>query len=454
MHDPASTTSPTRLGPRHSLLLGSLTFGLFFGAGNLIFPVTLGLRAGDHVVPAALGFLVAAVGLPILGLVASALAGTASLRELAARVGPRFAIGFTAALYLTIGPCFAIPRTATVSYEMAFGATFTGGAAAVALGVFSAVFFLVALWAALHPGRLMDVVGRWLTPLFLLLLTALLVVAFTRTSGPVPGALDAYATQPVARGVLDGYNTMDALASLAFAILILDQTRRLGVRSRGAMAREIGRAGIWAGAAMAAVYVALAVLGATSTGFVPRDENGAVALSIVATHHLGPVGRALAAAIMLVACLKTTIGLISACAEAFHEMAPAVSSTRRWAVLFAGVSFLVANAGLATIITVSVPVLTFLYPLAICLIVLGLLHRWVHRRPWAHRLPVLVAALASGLALLAQHAPATMAGRGASAVGEWLPGFDLGFGWVLPSVLALVVGMLVPARRRRDGGGA
>lgn len=440
MPNPMPTPSPAaRLDLRSSLLLGSLLFGLFFGAGNLIFPVTLGLQSGRQVLWAVLGFLVAAVGLPIVGVVASALARTSSLHELASRVAPWFGVVFTCALYLTIGPFFAIPRTATVSFEMAFGTHLTGSGKSLALLVFSAVFFALALLAAIRPGKLLDYVGRWLTPVFLVLLGVLLVVALLHPSAPMPAAAGPYAAHAGVQGVLDGYNTMDALASLAFALVVIEAVRGLGITSPGRIAAEVGRAGVWAAIAMGVIYAALAVLGAQATGVVARDANGAAALSAVAQRSFGSVGLVLAALIMLVACLKTAIGLLTACAEMFTVMFPHSVGQRGWAVLFALVSFGLANVGLKTIISASIPVLTLLYPLAITMILLGLLDHWVRNKPWAYRLSMLFAGIVSALAVAATWWP------GAASVGGVLPGFALGFGWIIPALVGLGIGLALPS---------
>ncbi|MEL4506034.1 branched-chain amino acid transport system II carrier protein [Luteococcus sp. H138] len=444
----STTASDAHLSTRQSLLLGSLLFGLFFGAGNLIFPISMGLAAGSAVLAATAGFLVAAVGLPILGVVASAMAGTASLHELASRVAPWFGVLFTCALYLTIGPFFAIPRTATVSYEMAFGGTMSDGVGRWALAGFTAVFFAVALAAAIRPGKLLDYVGKWLTPVFLVLLGLLLVVALLGSGSPAPAATGPYASHAASQGVLDGYNTMDALASLAFAIVVIEAVRRMGVTQPRRIAVEVGRAGVVAGVAMCVIYAALAFLGARSTHVVARDANGAVALSRVASESFGGVGHLLAALIMGVACLKTCIGLLTACAEMFATMFPRSLSHRGWAVVFALVSFAVANVGLDTIIKAAVPVLVLLYPLAISMIVLGLLDPWVRHRPWAYRLMMLGAGVVSLLFLLATQSgvPAGLASA-AGAAGGVLPGFTLGFGWILPALVGLGAGMALPRQR-------
>lgn len=443
-----SQPSP-RLSWRHSLVLASLTFGLFFGAGNLIFPITLGVQSGSAVWAAAAGFLVTAVGLPILGVIGSAMSGTSGLRELASRVGPRFAIVFTAALYLTIGPFFAIPRTATVSFEMAFGEALSGAGKQAALAAFTIVYFAVVLVAAMRPGKLMDYVGKFLTPVFLVLLGTLIVVAFVRLSGgSLPAPTETYAHSPGAVGALDGYNTMDALASLAFAVVLLEAVRGLGVTQPRRVAAELTRAGIIAAVGMGAIYSCLAVLGANAHGLVEREENGAVALAAIADYAFGPPGHILAALTMLAACVKTAIGLVAACVETFSDLAPGRLSARAWAIAFTAVSLVLANVGLDAIISAAVPVLQLLYPLAIVLIFLGLVDKVVRGRRLAHLLPMLGAGVVSVLSFLAA-LPERLAGIPgvAARVGEVLPGFEWGIGWLLPAAVGLLVGLVADRRK-------
>lgn len=467
-----------RLRPSHTLLLGSLVFGLFFGAGNLIFPVQLGREAGQAAWPATLGFLLTAVGLPVLGIMASARAGASSLFTMTRPLSRRFAVVFTCALYLTIGPLFAIPRTATVSFEI--GVRPLVGEGRGWLVAFAAVFFLVTALVALRPGRLMDVVGRYLTPVFLVLLSVLVGAAFvapmSTTRTPPVAPCDGHA---LSAGLVDGYNTMDALAALAFAIVLVDATRRLGVTSPRRTAVELGKAGLVGGAAMAVVYGSLAYLGATSAGAVSGADNGGVVLAAAARHYFGAAGQYLIAAIVLLACLKTAIGLTAACAEMFDGLVGArdarvVEETgdtgvgaesaathgggryRWWMIAFVAVSFAIATLGLETIIGISLPVLMFLYPLAIVLVITGLAWEHVAHRRVIPRTALAFTAAAAFFDLLAAlpegpaaH-PAVRALTGAAE--RVLPGYALGFGWVSPALVGLVVGVALHVLLRRRTG--
>ncbi|MBO3130108.1 branched-chain amino acid transport system II carrier protein [Dermatophilus congolensis] len=440
------TNQPSRsLSTGNSLLVGSLLFGLFFGAGNLIFPVQLGRDAAGATPAATAGFLITAVGLPIIGVIASALSRSSSMLQMTSNVSRWYAVAFTCALYLTIGPLFAVPRTATVSFEVGFASYLPEGSEHLWLAVFTIVFFTLTGLAAIRPGRLIDWVGRYLTPVFLVLLLAVIAAAVIFPMGPVEGAPnEKYAQNAAAVGFIDGYATMDALASLAFAIVIIEAIHRLGVTSPGRVAAETAKAGIYSMIAMTVIYAALAYIGATSLHLLPTAKNGGTVLAAVSSHYFGPAGTVLIAAIVLAACLKTSIGLVTACAEMFSTMFPTVLGHKGWTILFTVFSAGVANIGLASIVKISVPVLLFLYPLAITAIILGLLTPWLEGRALAAQLMTAftaVAALFDMIKALEFPIPGKDAlVNFASAV---LPGYDLGFGWALPALVGLAAGFAI-----------
>ena len=282
-----------KLSFNQNLLVGSLLFGLFFGAGNLIFPVQMGQMAGSHTIPATVGFLITGVGLPVLGIVASALTQSSSLFDMARPVSSWYAILFTCLLYLTIGPLFAIPRTATVAFEVGIRPFIAKEQLSLGLFVFSLIFFILTLYYSLRPSRILDWIGRYLTPVFLVLLSVLLIAVFVRPMGEISEYQPQgdYAVRPFFTGCLDGYNTMDALASLAFAIVIISNIQNLGVKNPRSIAAETCKSGIFCVIGMAAIYGALAYMGATSLGSVSRADNGGIILSLVSNHYFGLIGR-------------------------------------------------------------------------------------------------------------------------------------------------------------------
>lgn len=448
--------SDLRTVPKHTaLLIGLMIFGLFFGAGNLIFPVELGRLAGHSAPITGAGFLVTAVGIPIVAIISSAVSGCSSVHGMTSRVSPHYATIFTCLLYLTIGPAFAIPRTATVSYEVGVAPFIQGHGPA--LPIFTIVFFAMTLVAALKPGKLMDWVGRYLTPLFLALLAILIVATLIH---PMPTVANRppqppYDHQPFMHGFLHGYNTMDALASLAFAIVIIEAINQRGLTGRRDVTHITIRAGLVATIPLTLVYVSLAWLGRTSALVVPNAANGGVVLAGVSRHYYGTAGQVLIAAIVLVACLKTAIGLVVACAEIFRRMFPAGPSVRSWVVIFSVASAIIANAGLTTIIAWSTPVLMFLYPLAITAIILGLLDPWLGASRLPHRIMTGCVALAALPDLVRALPIQGSETRAITHVADMvLPWASDGLGWGLPAVIGLAAGWgasLIVGRPRRWG---
>ena len=438
-----------KLDVRSNLLIGSLLFGLFFGAGNLIFPVHLGQSAGENTLSATIGFLLTGVGLPIIGVVASALSRSESLYEMAKPVSKTYGIFFTCALYLTIGPLFAIPRTATVAFEVGLTAFVTEANLPLALFVFSLLFFAATLFYALRPGRILDWVGRYLTPAFVGLLSILIIATVVRPMGnPVNyPALGNYSTQPLFTGIIDGYNTMDALASLAFAIIIISNIEKLGVTDPKRKAIETLKSGIVCLVGMGVIYSALAYMGATSLGSVEAGANGGIILASVSKHYFGLFGQVLLAAIVLVACLKTAIGLITACGQMFSEMFPNSLSYNQYAIAFTFVSFAIANFGLETIIQLSLPVLMFLYPLAIVLIILSLLNPVIKKQKTVYQWTIGLTVFAALFDFI-NDLPKSVKEKGVlseiiQVATYYLPGFENGFGWILPSIFGFIVGVIM-----------
>lgn len=439
-----------------NILIAALLFGLFFGAGNIIFPVHMGQLAGANSLKATIGFLITGVGLPILGVIASALSQSDSLFDMARPVSKQYSILFTCILYLTIGPLFAIPRTATVAFEVGLIPFISNSYIRLGLLIFSAVFFIITLYYSLRPARILDWVGRYLTPLFVVLLSILLLATFIKPMGQVSSyeAQGNYVDRPLFTGILDGYNTMDALASLAFAIIIISNIEKLGVKNPKKIAKETAKSGLLCALGMGLIYGSLAYMGASSLASVGRAGNGGAILSMVSDHYFGFMGKLLLAAIVTVACLKTAIGLITSCAQMFSEMFPRSISYNKYAVIFTSFSFAIANFGLEKIIKLSIPVLMFLYPLAITLIILSLLAPVIKRQTDIYRwtsLLTLIAALFDFFNALPEGIKASpIISYMISLADSFLPGYDYGFGWLVPAFVGFIIGFIIWRIRQKQ----
>ena len=424
---------------RELLLVGFTLFSMFFGAGNLIFPPGVGAQAGSLTWFAMVGMAVSAVGLPVLGVVAVARAG--GLSALGDRVHPVFSKVFAIAAYLAIGPCLAIPRTASTSFEMAVP-PFVGPEAPIWAFqlLYSVVFFALALLIALRPEKLTDRLGKIMCPILIMLIVITFIQCLTHAfSGYGPAQSEAYAAAPVVTGFLAGYQTMDTIAALAFGIIISLNIRARGVEDDRAVVRGTVKAWCVAGVMLLVIYAMLAHIGALSGGAYPGATNGATVLTNIVSGLFGWMGSALLAAIFVVACFNVCVGLISSCGEFFHTQFPRFSY-RVWATLFAGVSLLIANAGLDAILRVSVPILSTLYPVAIVLILLSLVHRWLGRAELVYPVAILFTGVASVLYVLVD---IHLIPVGVAEVLKGLPLASGGLGWILPAGAGVLVGIVL-----------
>ncbi|MFC6324179.1 branched-chain amino acid transport system II carrier protein [Companilactobacillus baiquanensis] len=432
----------SKLSWRDLLFIGSMLFGLFFGAGNLIFPVFLGQQAGNKVILAVIGFLIAGIGLPLLGVAGMGMTRSDNVFELAQKVNRPYAYGFTILLYLTIGPFFATPRLATSSFQMGIVPFISDGNEKLVLIIFSVIFFLVAWFFARKPSKLMTYVGKWLTPMFLVLLGILIIVALVKPMGSFSFAANkAYVKNPIFSGFTEGYNTMDALASLAFGTIVVEAIKNLGITEPTQIAKDTIKSGIISVVLMGAIYSLLAFIGTMSLGQFARAENGGITLAQIFNYYFGSFGSVLLALIVIIACLKTAIGLISAFGESMHDMFPRISY--KILIIFASiVPCVFANVGLTNIIKYSTPVLMFIYPLAIVLILLAVLSPIFGDSRWIYGMTTLFTLIPAALSG-AVSMPKNLQVAGFIKMNDYLPLSNMGLSWVVPAAIGLALGYCI-----------
>ncbi|MHA6493357.1 branched-chain amino acid transport system II carrier protein [Pseudomonas borbori] len=420
----------TRLKGSDLLALGFMTFALFLGAGNIIFPPSAGMAAGEHMGLAALGFLLTGVGLPLLTIVALARVG-GGMAMLTAPIGRSAGAVFAVAVYLAIGPLFATPRTAVVSFEMG-AAPFTGNNG-TALLIYTLAYFAAVLFLALNPGQLVDRIGKYITPVLLAALLVLGGAALVLPAGVIGAVSPDYQAAPFVQGFLQGYLTMDTLGALVFGIVIATAIRDHGVTDSKLITRYSVIAGLVAAVGLSLVYLALFYLGATSQGIAGEAQNGVQILTAYVQHTFGTAGSLLLAVVITLACLTTAVGLLTACGEFFSSLLPV--SYRAVVIAFGLFSLLVANQGLTQLISFSIPVLVGLYPLAIVLVALSLLDGFWLSSARVFR-PVMAVTLLFGL----------LDGIAAAGGKAWIPEFftalplaDQSLGWLLPVLVTLLL---------------
>lgn len=416
-----------------------MTFAFFLGAGNIIFPPQAGLSAGENLLPAMFGFLSTAVGLPLIGIIAVAVAG-GGWNGLTRDLPPKVATLMAVLIFIIIGPAFAAPRTGLVAYEMAVK-PFIADAGQASLTIFSVAFFAVALFFAWSRGKLIDMIGKFLTPALFVVLAVLAIAVFVNPQGEILAAQGDYVDMAFTKGFLEGYNTMDTFAALMFGMLIVDVIRKKGVTDEKATCTYLIYAGVIAAAGLAFVYISLFYLGATSSVVAAGADNGGAILAVYVQALFGPVGQMILSTIVLLACLTTAIGLISACSDYFSSLTKL--SYEKWAVILAVVCAVIANVGLSQLIALSIPVLFALYPVAVALVVLTFVRQWMPNPRAAYRIVLLVSFIFSLIDA------AKFMGIDMSALNV-LPLFDFGMAWVLPTFVALVVSRFVGGKAEQQ----
>ncbi|MEG0355287.1 MAG: branched-chain amino acid transport system II carrier protein [Lachnospiraceae bacterium] len=432
-----------KLSHKNSLLIGITLFSMFFGAGNLIFPPFLGVQAGTLSWIAFLGFAISAIGLPILGVIAIAKSG--GLSVLASRVHPLFASVFTLLIYLSIGPCLAIPRTASTSFEMAVVPFLPQN---ISLGspqlIYSMLFFFLAFLVALSPDKLTDRLGRKLTPCLLGLIFIIFIVCLVTPLGHYGNPTAIYEKHAFVQGFLDGYMTMDTIAALNFGIIIAINIRAKGIQDDQQIVRETVRAGWIAGALFLAVYATLTHIGALSGGNFGITSNGAHTLTKIVLQLFGKAGLMILALIFFIACLNTCIGLISCCSQYFTTILPRISY-KKWVCFFAFISMIISNVGLNKILEFSVPILNFLYPISIVLIILSCFHKYIGQWPDTYPMAILFTGIISVIHTL-DHQGITLSWI--TTFARKIPLYQMSLGFILPAIIGLIVGIILSLIRK------
>ncbi|MFJ7408958.1 MULTISPECIES: branched-chain amino acid transport system II carrier protein [unclassified Lysinibacillus] len=425
---------------KENLAVGLLLFALFLGAGNIIFPPLLGQQAGEHITIAMIGFLITGVGLPLLAIVAVAKAG-GDLQLLASRVHPVFGIIFTSIVYLAIGPFFAVPRTGSVSYEIGI-APFLSQAAQehwAPLFITSVVFFAFILYLAFNPSKLVDRVGKILTPALLIVILLLAVKSFITPMGESGMAVGKYTVSPFSEGFVQGYLTMDVLSALVFGIVILQALSDMGMKDTKKQVKTTIFAGIVAAIGLAFVYISLGYIGNTSIGAIGTSDNGGVIIAKSAEYLFGSFGSIILSLTILLACISTAVGLLTANAQFFNKLFPQISY-KTFLIVFTLLSVAITNVGLSTIISTSLPVLLIIYPLAMVLMVLSLADHFFKGGRIVYILALIPTFFVSFYDGLKQMEIKVTSYEN---ILKALPLYEQSLGWLVPAMIGAILGFII-----------
>ena len=406
---------------KDSIIVGFALFSMFFGAGNLIFPAFLGNAIGDQYLLGIIGFILTGVGLPLLAIIACS-KGDGSFNSIVNRVGPKFAITFTAILFIAIGPMLAIPRTAATTFELTISPFFSGVSPFIAM----TIYFLINLYFVLGKTSIIDAIGKYLTPSLMIILFILIVKGLVM---PIGNVVETNAINVFPHSLLEGYQTMDAIAALLFAGMITNSIKDKGYKDKE-MPTMIMKSSLVAILGLAFVYGGLTYIGAQTIGLASPEISKTSLLILISKSILGNIGPVIIGIAMGLACLTTSIGLITSGANFFERISNGRFSFKLNAILISIVSLGIATLGVDNIIVLSVPILNILYPVSITLIVTTLLSKYINNDK-----AIKVGVYTSLIFGILFSIPGINL--------NFIPLAELGFGWFIPTVLSIILSYII-----------
>lgn len=419
------------------IVVGFALFAMFFGAGNLIFPPLLGFISGDRWLVTFISFSLTGICLPIAGIVAMGKAG-GDVRHFAGKVHPLFASLFGTIIMLGIGPLLAIPRTAATTYELGIRPFFPSLSPLVSSGV----FFALVLLFSIKPSKVIDTVGKYLTPLLILFLAAIIIRACVFPLGtykrPEPQNF-------FLKGFVEGYQTMDALAAMLFATIIITGIRARGYTDKIQALRLTFFSGLIAAAGLLLVYGGLVYAGATASSLFPKEISRTELLMSLCKALWGEVGMVFLSLSIVFACITTAIGLTATAGHFFNRLFNNKVSYEVVVCVVSLVSFSLSHYGVDAIIRYSVPLLEVLYPVCIFLTVMNLLDDYIPNR-FYYIGGVVGTLLVSGMQAVVSAVGAS--GTGSSVFDslarflQHLPLASIGLAWLTPALaFSLLAGL-------------
>ncbi|MGL4562335.1 MAG: branched-chain amino acid transport system II carrier protein [Brevinema sp.] len=405
------------------LISGVALFAMFFGAGNLIFPSFLGFYSGEAWFPAALGFLITGVGMPLLGMISFSQAR--GIENFANKVSKKFNVIYVTILAIIIGPLFAVPRTASTTFELAI-VPIIGEASFGAAIITSLVFFGITYYLCIKESNIVDVIGKYLTPIIVICLVVIGYLGITGNIG-MPGASES--NNNFYYGFTQGYQTMDALASVLFGVIILKDMISKGFKEPNQQKNILLGAGFIAAIGLSSVYFLLIFLGSR----ISTQPSGSTTSSVIITlveMILGKYGKIFFGLCVGAACLTTAVGTVAFVSEWFSKISK--MSYKFWLAIISLLSFGMSVGGVDFLIKLSVPFLFLLYPVTLVLILLNLMAIKNH---WYYKVAVTVTIIISTIDILAMNFNLSIFQH----IVQFIPLGKMGFVWIVPFILSLCI---------------
>ncbi|MDU7505872.1 MAG: branched-chain amino acid transport system II carrier protein, partial [Clostridia bacterium] len=408
------------------ITVGFAIFATYFGAGNLIFPPTLGLTAGTLWIFALIGFAITDVGLGVLGIIATTNVG-GGVDDVARPVAKWFSIVLGSLICLFIGPLFCVPRVAATTYEMSVQPY----AEFIPIWALSFVFFAITLALTIKQLAVVDIIGKILTPILLIMLAIIFIGAIVH---PIGAPVVTGAEHQFSRGFMEGYQTMDGIGSLVMAGIFVFDVRARGFKSRKQQLSVIVPACIVSGICLTLIYGGLTYIGATASGLSEFQGLDRVPLLIGTVFAiLGTPGKVALSVAVAAACLTTSIGLTSMVANFFARVTNDKLKYSTNVIIICLVSFFMSLGGVEHIIMLAVNCLLLIYPVVMVLIFMAVFDRLIPYK-WAYRGAIIGALAVSILDVWGSY------NEGVKGLVNTVPLDTIGFGWIVPAIIGGIIG--------------
>ena len=409
-----------------TIIIGFALFAIFFGAGNLIFPPYLGVTAGENWGIATLAFLISDPLLSIIAVMVVAALGGSAL-NVGRRVHPLFASALAAICVLLIGPIFAVPRTGASTHEIFVQSYFPSAPQWMT----SLVFFGIVLWITYQENSVMDAIGKYLTPILLVILFCIFVAAIIQ---PDATFAQTDGTGLFAQGFKEGYQTMDVLGAPLLAGVVMKDITRRGYLNKKDQFRMMFGVGIVAFILLAVVYSTLAYSGASMSTVIDSTAQRAAMLTTIVKNLLGSWGQLAMGLAVCFACLTTAIGLTTTCGQYFEEVSKGKISYKKTILVTVAVEFIISLVGVDSLINLAVPVLTFIFPIMIALILFSAFDQYIPY-DWTYLGAVVgagIVGLVQGINTLSQLLGGKLLGDAVKLIGTF-PLATYGLEWIVPT---------------------
>jgi branched-chain amino acid:cation transporter, LIVCS family len=414
------------------IIIAFAVFSMFFGAGNLIFPPYIGVTSGSKWIVSFLGFIFSDVGLILLSIGAIATAG--SFKSILEKAGNKFGLILEIIIMLCLGPILIVPRTAATTFEMSIKPLLSS----VNPVLFSIIFFSIVLILTIRPTKVMDILGKFLTPILLIALAALIIKGIISPIGNLN--INIESSNLFMTGLTQGYQTMDPLGTGGITALMISSFLSKGYNKKETMGLTI-KSAIIAGIALSLVYGGLTYLGATASTIYNLNIPQTTLLINITNTLLGNIGTIILSIVVAFACLTTAIGLTSVTSKYFEDVTNKKLKYNYIVIFICVFSAIISNFGVDKIISISAPILTIIYPVSIVLILMNYFRK-IFTRIEIYKGAAYATLLTSLLTVV------DSLGVNIEFINK-LPFASIGFNWIIPAIIGGFIGLICSYRSKK-----